>query len=670
MARQRPRGPARRKRRRSAPSAPRPLVEYGHPVNPPESRTRPELPEARPRGNPASLASATLATILQRGTLNLESRTIFAAAALLAFGALLEFLATSRELSFHVALPTALVLVIGPGSLGALLGVWLPRLTLRWRLGRKLDTIRPAPAPADLRLAEVLAGAALLIVAFACLLLSGAVGGLEGLRTWLAAHFLLPPAVLEALLLLPTLLGVTAVGLLGAVALATLHGWLRWAAPLAMPIVPLWAAILGATATAAAVQAFAPPIGALLIAAPLAVFGGGLLSVLGSAAPRRLPSAADEAPAEPEPFPFGVGLRPTLARGMVAGALIGGAFVAAVGEGRAGVAALLAQVPLTLSLAALLGLAAGRIALRLAFSANGAIVTLLAAALTLLVSTPAEGVVRLGLTAIVTALCTLSLVLLARRAARLLGRAQRALTWLASAVLAGFAVMALILVAGSALRGEGLAIGVLAALAALVASVDLGFARSLPPPVRVAGPVVAALLLLVFGWSGGGVLPPAAAPERPARPTIRALRQEAYDYLSAMTRQLVVLAPLRDATAARQVDLRGPTCDAVLLTGLDDASPAAIATLQRIAPRALAALRPGGRLILEGKAEALEQLARVDALYARREESCLIEVARGDERVAALAIGPDVAAWLARRPAPADCRVTLTPLVARRPARP
>ncbi len=169
-----------------------------------------------------------------------------------------------QALTARVGAAVALVAI----SLGAALGLWLPRRYVQRRLGvDPRGALRGAvPQRASSEFAAALAAAALGLAALLALAVIVTSLPAERFRAGLVSHWLLPPTIAVVVVLTPLLLAAGAAAFSAAAALVALHGWLRlgvarrgstwsfwicvlFSAGLAIAVRPVeWAGLLGVIA--------------------------------------------------------------------------------------------------------------------------------------------------------------------------------------------------------------------------------------------------------------------------------------------------------------------------------------------------------------------------------------------------------------------------------------
>lgn len=128
------------------------------------------------------------------------------------------------ELRFH-ALEARGALVLAGVTLagGTILGLWLPRLAIRWRLGGQ-----PVPvAGFDVRFVANVVGGLLVAQAVLWAALFPLLSGLESYRAWLVDSFGLSPTLLRGLLLAPVIGALALLAAVSATMLVSAHVWQR-----------------------------------------------------------------------------------------------------------------------------------------------------------------------------------------------------------------------------------------------------------------------------------------------------------------------------------------------------------------------------------------------------------------------------------------------------------
>ncbi len=548
---------------------------------------------------------------------------VYGCAALCAWGASAGLLCVCGEADAQLPSARHALRVVGvPLAAGVILGLWLPRRVIRRHLEggtagtASQDTEREPPADPDARgqaargveydFAAALTGALVFVLGLAWVLVAVLAATLEDYRGVLTHRFVLGPGLTRVALLAPLHGALLALGMIGATALVALHGWHRLVTQPVTGIARLWLVMLVAVGFGAVVLAGATPRVTLCLAAPLATFLAGIVAVgrrpVGAASPRIEPDLR-MSPARL--------WRPLLAVGASA-ALAGAVLVAATPVTGATAGAgpgVLAALCGALAIGVVLACAALRMSSR---AAELAPVCFLFAAVACLwpESATRDGAFldagwRVGLAGMATAACV---VFAGRSVAIQLGRTQRALAWVGAVVAAGS---------------------------------GLGFAVA---PGRV------------------GTTPEPTAGRNDALVVGRTLLETSG--LSSVRVSLARAGPRASMPSAWDLDLGGNRWDVVILTRdqpPDQALPRSADDARRLLRRCEAALRPGGRLVVELPAD---KLVRV-ALSTRQSEAYVLRIAGREARYAALILGPDVPAWLAPQPAPAGYDMWL--YVVRRP---
>jgi len=621
------------------------------------------------------------------------------------FGGMLGLLLLVREVAYHVTPATRAVgFAIAAACVGFAVGLWLPQALLarslphrardRWtRLAGRL-----APALGDAGTAEraaLASGALCVVLGIGWLLLLAGSGWLENLRAFLTAHFLFPPALIQAVLWVPTYAGLVLAGGMSAVALTAVFGWWRRAVStegtgkLRLPMAPsfrdtapsdravrrptFWIVAVGAIGLAGLVGTSGQLGGLHEAVALLALFLAAVAAVI-----RRSPEPRSVSPIAVAEGPPPVVDLPALMIVAVATLIAGVTLLQCQSRGML-LASRLPWHALVMATAAFVGLVLHGLRRSAASGAMSLVALLLAANVWVMpfgafASAETSALLRLWFATALAAVC------LATAAARIAGpggSARGVLAWVGSAGAVGSGLATI----GGPIWEQRLPSAPLPALATLCAvatAVLLAVVdRRLPTRARVATLAIAGLSLMLLPLAG----PPAAGEEgrtamnQPAAEHV-ALREAARGLLAA-SRERIAWLKLNDDSAVDpgafwHLDLRGRFWDVVVLTSPDSsASPPDRASTRRLLARCLRGLRHGGRLAVELPADSLRP-ALAETVAAAPECSewsgyrLRVESKSGGADPASCAeiliFGRDVPAWLGGQTPPEDVEIALYPL--------
>lgn len=598
-----------------------------------------------------------------------------------ACAAVLRFLI--EELRFHVRPPSAALAVtaLSVGA-GVVIGLWFPRRFILRRLAqsggdeagppfpsRPLAAAVPgvvAPGPG---FAATLSAGLLLALAVACQAALLGAWAFEAYRGWLATCFFWPPGLTRSVLLATACPPLMLLGTVATVALVALHGWLRRVSAPHTHVARLWTAILagGAGAAlldgspAAPVLAVLGPPGLILVAVIVAVVrpASTSLPVPPPAGPRALPRDA----------------APVLVMSGAAANLVGLAF--ALASGHVTHAAEPATASVLLALSAIGGIAAARMLVRWYPKLPLAGPALLAASV-FLVTPPlwilgsGQATARLTAVAVAAAAC---IVFAGRQVGRACRSLQYALAWVGGVVTAGFCTGVVIAEWAAGYFGAARVLLVMALVTAGGALALLARENRLPVAARSVLAAAFVLWLLTL---------PARTPTDMDRGRLHVASAGAVFAADG------ALSLLREAVLRHAGTGAGASADTLWLAGPDDLweidvpafrtdllfvrfppaarqpFPPGQANAHRLLRRMRTALRPGGRLILLAPAD--DELLHAVILAATRHPSgdsvFAVSLDCGGDAAAAVAIGPDLPAWIGQLAFPAGCTVKLERLEA------
>ncbi|MBU0641035.1 MAG: hypothetical protein KKB50_19400 [Planctomycetes bacterium] len=593
------------------------------------------------------------------------------------FGSVLMVLQLIGELRFHAA-STAAALGYAGGllCLGAIAGLWLPRRVIQRRAARHLHQYDPSASTAtdaasvngkDLEFAAALVGVLALALAMVWLLLSGYSAALEDFRAGLVDRFVHPAALTLALLWGPAAVGLLLAGIGSATVLIALHGWQRLAAGARRPAAQLWLTALASAALAGMFASYGPGRGLPTIVALLAVFVAGILAVFrrptGTIANRPAPLAEPEAAidviallaAAVAAFSAGVAVLLALPSGLPSARDVGLSAACVAAAATAGL--LLAHLPphgrtgRATSPAALLLLAAGWM---LPIHTSG-----LAAWPTPLRS------------ALVVCCATLGVASAGRHLTADSHSMQQVLAGLGRAVATGLA--AALLTGPLWINQDGSSASAVAAalLATAVAGLTFIADRRLRPVTRIGGLtlVSAALILVLLSVTTAGQ--PATPHTRdrvpPPPPAVLKAGRTLLTAGQLQTRIVPTVAKpgLGNRWVPWQIDLAGRHWDVVIFACPSDASadaPLQSDTARRVLRRCQAALLRKGRLIIELPNETLGRTVFDRAIRAALQSNWQTHYLRATCPAGvyeALALGPDIPAWIDGQPTPEGMKTTL-----------
>ncbi|MGD8454152.1 MAG: hypothetical protein PVJ57_20250 [Phycisphaerae bacterium] len=597
-------------------------------------------------------------------------------AGLCGFGVTLGLIVVLDELGYHVARPGH-VAALAATALGAgvVLGFWLPRVVIR----RRLPALADAPASVAEggvapEFAASLVGGVVLAGALLWTVLCGMAWGMESYRAFLTRHFVLPASTARAVLLLPLSVGLAFAGASAATTLTALRGWLRVRAPMPHAHALLWAIMLAAM-TLAGTVAFAWPqrngltLVALLASFSAAIFAVGRLRRRGGAASPRPSSrpAADIAPAEQEqPYDN------TSAAGVaVVSACSAGLALAGVLTGELPEATQLGRMIAVAAGGALIGLLLGRWVLRWKGLASALLVVLFGTggAWALMLAVHGGGLLRLSAATICAAA---GLVLVGARLRDVYGSTQRALAYTGSVTAAIGGAAALAAGVWPARLGVNASTVLVVLLATAAAGLVLANQRTGRRRWSVGGAVVLGIwLVLLVGVYGSapGAAPTGTPPTSKVFPLVQWIGNRPG---SPIGRICAARFPAAGCEAsAWDVDLGGPRWALLTITPTADGTVDADLSRRlgrRVVQRCTRALARGGHLLLELPAGALAHAAQDVARQQQADgwSSYLLRVAGPPHAADALVVGPDVPAWVAQQPWPADVVWTLYEVPRRR----
>jgi hypothetical protein len=525
---------------------------------------------------------------------------VYGCAALCAAGVACGLVYVMTEAGYHHEVPGQALRTAGSAlAVGVVLGLWLPRRLIRRRLSgtpavservRDVDSELSSTGTLPLgrveyEFAAALTGTLVLALGLTWALTAGLAASLEGWRGVVVSRLLLPGWLMRAVLLTPLGLALVLLGVVGTTALVALHGWYRLQVQSRLNLIGFWLATLAAGALAAAVCSLLESSAGPALAAPLATFLGGIVAVSGRVAGAGAADlSVDRQGALNDLWRvlLGVGVVGFLAGGTLA--LLGASAARASQWG---------QVLLAVAGGAFVGTALATPFRARVQAVSGAALCILVGAAALFLAHPQSGGAVTGLWRGLVAGAALAAcaVLTARRASAVLGGPQPALAWVGVVVAVGVG-LGLAVAPGSRPR----AMHGLTSPRATQASV-----RGLlnPPGLRT---VVAALH---WGFAGPALC------------------------------------------SAWDLDLTGPRWDVIIL----DAAVPAGAVLRdceahRLVTRARAALRAGGRLVVEAPGPSLR-----GALRRHWTEVYVLRIRGRGAQYDALLCGPDVPAWVEALPA-------------------
>jgi SAM-dependent methyltransferase len=535
----------------------------------------------------------------------------YGCAALCALGCTVGLLRVILELNRQIGSARDVVMWCGvPLCAAVVLGLVLPRRVIR----RHLNLAPQHPAPYEVAAGESpspaaagplvafdfaasLTGVLLLVLAVLWATLCGFVEAAENYRALLTQRFVHPLWGTRALLLTPFVVQIALLGAVGAMVLVALHGWHRLLRPRSANVTRVWLVALLASALGGAVGAAMQPA-VLDVLTLLCTFGAAALAVVH----RPVGTGQNESPWQRSP-PAGRLAGPFV----VAGVASAGAAVALTVALPSGPLPLrtLATGSMAITAAAALGVVIARAALRIPYATayGPAAALIVMAALWMLPHLPASsnGLGNSGArAAAISGAATLCVVLVGQKVAHAFGRSPPALAWVGGVVAGGYAL------------GLALAPSLLA-----------------PSPRAV-----------------GSALPP---PD-PQRDAIRELLSR-YGPSTVFVRG--DMAADESTPRAWDVDLGGPQWDIVFVVcgsqGVADARPWESDTADQLVRRCLAALRPGGRLVIELPADELAAAAFRGAARdgrAAADSAYVLDSAGFEGRQAVLLFGRDIPAWI------------------------
>ena len=557
-------------------------------------------------------------------------------AGLCALGSVAGLIAAVDECAYHVARPVQAVGYVAAAlSLGAILGLWIPRRLARRRIlngsgkrnGGELDS------------AASLAGSLMLALGFAWLLLCGFVFGMESYRAFVLRRFMLPTGIAQAMVLGPMCLGCVLVGAVGTTTLLATRGWYRLLSAWRAPHTLLWAVMLAAAALSATVMAVITSRGGAALVTLLPVFAAGVLAVY-----RRWPATnvAERPPAATTPLSVPLPLAVTA----VAALSVGLAAALALSHGACAVGDL-GRTAAGLLLGALAGLLLARAILRLSGAAPLAPLTLLVAALPWTLAHHADAghsTAEILWLAGVACGAVATLNLIGRRFALAFDSVQLALARVGGTAIA-FAGVAALVGAEWLVQTDVRALAWLVVLITIaVAGLSLVLDSDIGGRLRIGGLVAAVACLGALSLLG-----------EPASHTNNA------GYLNHTTDvdepAMTAACTLYDGHANQladdvwMIDHGGPRHDVVEIPRhiRRGGAPLDRRAGRRMARRCSAALLSGGYLVLELPAGELAAAA-LDVARAERKtlgwESYVLHVSADDGLQDVLLIGPDVPGWV------------------------
>jgi len=205
-------------------------------------------------------------------------------ATLCAFGSTLGWLVAWDEAYLQMLRPLrAGGFVLLCAATGSMLGLWLPRRAVLRRLTQPTGNLtqRAASLWPDEPAEFAASFAGLSILSLGAVWALAAFVGLhyEEMRQTLVGGFYWPMRLLVVALVLPGLLLMVLAGAAGTVVLLVLHGWYRLVAPAPASLHRLWLFLCAGTLAGGLLAAGGPNRTLLVLAAPLAAFLGGALTV-------------------------------------------------------------------------------------------------------------------------------------------------------------------------------------------------------------------------------------------------------------------------------------------------------------------------------------------------------------------------------------------------------
>ncbi len=535
---------------------------------------------------------------------------------------------------------------------GVLVGLWAPRRVILRRLATRYADSAPAEREANAteapRVATPRAEPEFASSLTAALLLAAAVwvgvslallGGYESYRAWLTQRTVMPRDATVAALLMPACAGFALLGLFWSIVLVAFHGWYRTATAPHTRVARLWLGILLGAAIGAIAQA-------RFASSAVAGVGAPLLALLAAACALLRPQRARSDSAM---VLFGSRRHAPVWRRLCAPAACAAALGAALAEAASSGASVGASAAIAL-FACAAGLGMARAMLRRRVGYDLAPELSLIAAVVLATPLPASlgGLADRELRAALLGVTgAMSAVMSGRRVARECGSLQFALSCLGGAACAGLAMgfgIVGVAAAGS-IAGLRLASVLVAGigLTCLLAGAPRWFTRR---AIVLAGACAGVVSAALFGY---GDTPPVAVARPLDSPLIE--RLVAGDR-SSLRCALGATGLPPGVLRADMVDLHADSAETLVVQASSAAGPLTIGEAQRLVRRWLSALKPGGRLVLDGALGSAGDALIVEVLRRRPEsEVWRVELTSDAGTWSARVLGPGARAWLERHAA-------------------